>query len=185
MAESNACGNCGELLTESANTSVENRQPCPKCGSTRRRISLSARISGSVRITANPTVITYPMALLTIAQSLIDQGHFNIAIVTSHMACEVAAERALDAAYAAKNLETLGEAIEDFMSGYNLANKKNRKLYNALTGTELENEPFWSQFMKASEKRNKIVHRGGQAIKKEAEDALQAAKELITHLKQL
>jgi hypothetical protein len=124
------------------------------------------------------------MALLSIAQSLIDQGHFNIAIVTSHMACEVAAERALDAAYTTKNLKTLGEAIDDLMNGFNLANRKHRKLYNALTGTELENEPFWFQFKKASEKRNSIIHRGGQAIKKEAEDALQAAKELITHLKQ-
>jgi hypothetical protein len=125
------------------------------------------------------------MALLTIAQSLIDQGHFNIAIVTSHMACEVAAERALDAAYVAKNLEALGEAIDGLMSGFNLANERHRKLYNSLTGTELEKEPFWSRFKKASEKRNSIVHKGGQAIKKEAEDALQAAKELITHLKQL
>jgi hypothetical protein len=125
------------------------------------------------------------MALLTIAQSLIDQGHFNIAIVTSHMACEVAAERALDAAYVAKNLEALGEAIDGLMSGFNLSNERHRKLYNSLTGTELEKEPFWSRFKKASEKRNSIVHKGGQAIKKEAEDALQAAKELITHLKQL
>jgi hypothetical protein len=184
MAESTACGQCGELLTESANTSIENRQPCPKCGSTRRRVSIEARGSVSVSGTATLTLITYPTALLTIAQSLIDQGHFNIAIVTSHMACEVAAERAFDAAYAAKNLATLGEAIDEFMNGHNLGGEKNRKIYNALTGTKIENEPFWFRFKKASEKRNSIVHKGGQASKKEAEDALQAAKELITHLKQ-
>ena len=72
-------------------------------------------LSASVTLTANDTVITYPTALLTIAQSLIDQGLFDIAIITSHMACEVAAERAFDAAYAAKNLETLGEAIDGLM----------------------------------------------------------------------
>jgi hypothetical protein len=185
VAESNACGQCGELLTESANTSVENRQPCPKCGSTSRHVSLEFRGLVSVSGTATLTVITYPMALLTIAQSLIDQGHFNIAIVTSHIACEVAAERALDAAYAAKNLETLQDAVEGFMNGHNLAREQNRNLYNALTGTQIEKEPFWSRFMSAAKKRNKIVHGAGQATKKEAEDALQVAKELITHLKQL
>lgn len=185
MAESTACGQCGELLTEPAHTPVEKRQPCPKCGSTRRNFSVELRGAITVSGGVTATLVTYPMALLSIAQSLIDQGHFNIAIVTSHMACEVAAERALDAAYVAKNLETLGEAIDNFMNGVNLASDRNRKLYNALTGTELEKEPFWSRFKKASEKRNSIVHKGGQAIKKEAEDALQAAKELITHLKQL
>ena len=105
--------------------------------------------------------------------------------LTSHMACEVAAERAFDAAYADKNLETLGEAIDGLMNGFNLGNERRRKLYNALTGTEFEKESFWSRFKKASEKRNSIVHKGGYASKKEAVGALQSAKELITHLKQL
>ncbi len=93
--------------------------------------------------------------LLTIAQSLIDQGLVDIAIITSHMACEVAAERVFDAAYAAKNLETLGEAIDGLMNGFNLGNEKRRKLYNALTGTELEKEPFVS-FRRAGLDRHMI-----------------------------
>jgi hypothetical protein len=185
MAESTACGNCGELLDEPGNTPVEKRQPCPKCGSTRRNFSVEIRESLSVSASFTATVITYPKALLTIAQSLIDQGHFNIAIVTSHMACEVAAERAFDAGYAAKNLAALGEAVDGLMNGYNLGNKKHRKLYNALTGSKLEKEPFWSRFKNASEKRNSIVHKGGQANKKEAQDALQAANDLIMYLKQM
>lgn len=185
MAESTVCGNCGETVTEPASTPVEKRQPCPKCGSTRRNFSveLTASVSASASMTA--TLVTYPNALLTIARSLIDQGHFNIAIVTSHMACEVAAERAFDAAYAAKNLEPLGEAVDGLMNGHNLANDKHRKLYNALTGTELEKQSFWPQFRSASEKRNSIVHRGGHANKIEAEAASQAANELITYLKQM
>jgi hypothetical protein len=53
-------------------------------------------LSASVTLTANATVITHPTMLLTIAQSLIDQGLVDIAIITSHMACEVAAERVFD-----------------------------------------------------------------------------------------
>jgi hypothetical protein len=185
LPESTACGNCGEPLTELASISVEKRQPCPKCGSTRRTFSveMTATVTASASCTA--TLITYPKALVTIAQSLIDQGYFNIAIVTSHMACEIAAERAFDAAYAAKGLTPLGEAVGDLMNGYNLGNERYRKLYNVLTGIEIEKQPFWPRFKNASEKRNSIVHKGGQANKLEAEAALQAANDLITHLKQL
>ena len=163
MAESTACGNCGEPLTEPANTAVDQRQPCPKCGSTCR--SFSAEMTGGLKAsgTFTLTVITYPKALLTIAQGLIDQGHFNIAIVTSHMACEVAAERAFDAAYAAMNLIPLGDAVDALMNGHNLGSDRHRKLYNALSGTKLEDELFWSRFKAASEKRNAIVHKGGHA----------------------
>jgi energy-converting hydrogenase Eha subunit C len=144
---------------------------------------LAASISVSAKVTA--TRVTYPNTLLAIARRLIDQGLFNIAIVTSHMACEVAAERAFDAAYAAKKLEPLGEAVDGLMNGNNLAKDKHRKLYNALTGTELEKQSFWPQFKSASEKRNSIVHRGGHANKNEAEAALQGANELVTYLKQM
>jgi len=185
MAESTVCGNCGETITDPTNTPVEKRQPCPNCGSTRRNFSVELTDSIVLSAIVTATLVTYPKALLTIAQSLIDQGHFNIAVVTSHMACEVATERAFDAAYAAKKLEPLGEAVDDLMNGNNLANNKHRKLYNVLTGTELEKQSFWPQFKSASEKRNSIVHKGGHANKNEAEAALQAANELITYLKQM
>ncbi|WP_018175533.1 MULTISPECIES: zinc ribbon domain-containing protein [unclassified Thioalkalivibrio] len=185
MADSTVCGNCGETLTELGSTSVEKRQPCPRCGSTRRNFSVEITDSVTASASVTATVVTYPNALLTIARSLIDQGHFNISIVTLLMACEVAAERAFDAAYSAKNLETLGEAVDGLMNGHNLANDKHRKLYNALTGVELEGQYFWPRFKSASEKRNSIVHRGGHANKDEAEAALQAARELITYLKQI
>jgi hypothetical protein len=181
MPESTACGNCGELLDEPANE----RQVCPKCGSTLRSFSAEVKMSVTVTGSCNANVITYPNALLTIAKSLIDQGHFNIAIITSHLGCEIAAERAFDAAYASKKLETLGEAVDKLMNGHNLGNARYRKLYNALTGNELEKEPFWPAFKAASEKRNAIVHKGYQAGKEEAEAALNAGRDLITHLKQI
>jgi hypothetical protein len=185
MAASTVCGNCGETISEPASTPVEKRKPCPNCGSTRRNFSDVLTVSIGVSTSITDTLVTYPNALLTIARSLIDQGYFNIAVVTSHMACEVATERAFDAAYAAKKLEPLGEAVDGLMNGNNLANDKHRKLYNVLTGTELEKQSFWPRFKSTSEKRNSIVHKGGHANKNEAEAALQAANELITYLKQM
>jgi hypothetical protein len=146
---------------------------------------LAFEVHDPLTVSDSLTVSPYPKALLSIAQRLIEQGDFNIAVVTSHLACEVAAELAIEAAYAAKTLEPLGEAVDALMNGHNLGNDKHRDLYNALTGDELQKQPFWSQFKEASTKRNSIVHKRGHANKAEAETALQAATHLIRHLKQL
>ncbi|MCE9562891.1 MAG: hypothetical protein K8U57_12675 [Planctomycetes bacterium] len=46
------------------------------------------------------------------------------------------------------------------------------------------NVPFWARFRATSEKRNAIVHKGGQATKADAEAAHGAAVEMVTYLKQ-
>lgn len=53
MPDSTACGNCGETLSEPANTPVDQRQPCPKCGSTRR--SFSSEMTGSLTVSGTMT----------------------------------------------------------------------------------------------------------------------------------
>ena len=185
MADLIVCGNCGTKIKESNCTPIESRKPCPNCSSTRRNFlgEMNATISASASAVVG--VLTYPYALLTIARSLIEQGHFNIAIVTSHMACEVATERAFDVAYSAKKLESLGEVVDSLMNGNNLANDKHRKLFNVLTGTRIEKQSFWQHFKKASEKRNAIVHKGDHANKEEAEAALGAANAMIMYLEQI
>ena len=179
------CGNCGESIHEPSNIEVDDRLACIKCGSKARKFFVEFSDSANISDTLSVTLITYPNAILTIARDLIMHGYFNIAIVTSHMACEIASERAFDAEYAAKNLSALGEAVDELMNGHSLGNTKHRKLYNSLSGVKIEQKPFWNDFKKASEKRNLIVHKGGQANKLDAEKALDAATQLITYLKQI
>jgi hypothetical protein len=131
-----------------------------------------------------PFLFSYAQALLSIARSLINQGHFNIAIVTSHMACEVATEKALGAAFASRGIADLEEAVEALMNGYNLANDRHRKLYCALARDDIHKQPFWQQFKESAEGRNKIIHKGANASKVEAESSLKAAIDLVAHLKQ-
>ena len=45
--------------------------------------------------TLSTKFIPYPQRLLEVAQSLIHQSEFSIAVVVAHMACEVATERSL------------------------------------------------------------------------------------------
>jgi hypothetical protein len=118
---------------------------------------------------ATAVVITYPEALLTKAKELIATGDFSIAVVVAHMACEISAERAISRAFAEKGIGYLGESVEDLLPGYNLANGRVRKLYNAVTGNEIQNQSFWQAFKDSATRRNQAVHRGMIITKTDAE----------------
>lgn len=179
------CGQCGSPITDEVPSGdPAQRRPCARCGSTARAFSLSGSVTVHVSVSAELTVVTYPAALLAASKSLISDGQPSIAVVVAHMACEVAVERALSAAFAAKRLQQLEEPVTDFMNGYNLANDRNRRLYTALTGDAIEREPFWSAFVESASRRNKIMHEGRTASRAEAEASHQAAVSVVTHLKQ-
>jgi hypothetical protein len=131
-----------------------------------------------------PPRISYSQELLGIAKGLIERGNHSVAVVVCHMACEIAAERAFSAAYAAKGLTYLEPAVDDLLNGHNLAAEKNRNLYNALTGNTIQDEPFWQQFKASATRRNKAVHEGLIVNHQDAEASLQAARDLIAYLKQ-
>ncbi len=89
---------------------------------------------------------SYSEALLAKSQDLIAKNEFSIAVVVAHMACEIGAERAISQAFMDKGIEFLKEPVFDLLTGYNLANERIRNLYNAVTGNELQKQPFWQAF---------------------------------------
>jgi hypothetical protein len=186
MANSVFCKNCGAPITgESLSGDPAERKPCPHCGSLARRFELQAS-AGRYSLeggSATLVVIPYPEALLTTAQGLIANGEFSIAVVVAHMACEISAERALSRAFAAKGIGYLEEAIEDFLPAYNLANKRLRNLYNAVTGDEIQKQSFWPAFTESATLRNKAVHEGKIVTKAEAEASFKATSDLVAYLK--
>jgi hypothetical protein len=96
------------------------------------------------------------------------------------MACELVTEQSLSDAFAKKGLGYLQRSVTDLLNGYNLANRKNRRLYTALTGDAVQDTPFWTSFKESSCRRNDIVHGGGAKIvpKSDAENSYKAANEL-------
>ena len=133
----------------------------------------------------NISVEGYPQALLDICKGLMDGGQYSMSVVVAHMACEVEVERALSAAFASKGIQYLEDTLCDVaFEGYSLANKRNRKLYAALTGDHIEKQPFWEAFRNSAERRNKIVHHGRIIGREEAERSYNAAGAFISHLKQ-
>jgi hypothetical protein len=126
-------------------------------------------------------LLSYPRVLMNVARSLIDQNQFTIAVVVAHMACEVATEQMLSQSFSTKGLEYLKASVTDFLNGYSLYNKRNRKLYVALTGDEVHKATFWSKFKESARRRNNIMHEGLTVDKADAEESYKAADDLLLH----
>ena len=176
------CANCKMTLPDDSSLPDDKRTPCPKCGS-KGRIHLVEVTDGiGAGSTATAVVITYPQSLLNLAKIFMNQGHFSIAVVVAHMACEIASERAISAAFAARGIPELEDPVESFLNGYKLGNPRIRQLYTALTRDEIERNPFWEEFKASGDRRNAIIHRGATVDKTTAEKSLKAAHELVAHL---
>jgi hypothetical protein len=181
------CKNCGASITgETASGDPAQHNPCPHCGSLDRNRTLYVPVGeyAIVGDSADPVLITYPEALLDTARDLIAKDKFGVAVVVAHMACEIGAERVLSRAFTTKGIEYLQKPMEEFFSSYSLANERVRKLYNAVTGDQIQTQPFWSAFTKLAKQRNQAVHGGWIATKAEAETSLRAASDFVAYLKE-
>jgi hypothetical protein len=67
--------------------------------------------------------------------------------------------------------------------GYNLANPRIRKLYNAVTGDEIQKQAFWQAFKESATRRNQAVHKGRIITEADAKASFQAASDLVAYLK--
>jgi hypothetical protein len=108
MTSDSKCASCGAQIIEE---SQAHRKPCPECGSLARELSIEGHATIEITTTGEPTIIPYPEQLLSTSRQLIGDGHFSIAIVVAHIACEVAAERAISNAFKSKDLQYLEDPL--------------------------------------------------------------------------
>jgi len=101
----------------------------------------------------------------------------------AHQACEIASERTIARALAGNKHESTKEIEKSLSSGYNLTNDQTRNLYTTLTGDDIQKQPFWQQFKEFAALRNQIVHGYKTASRSEAEAALEAATNMVNHLR--
>lgn len=181
--EDTCCSECGHVITdEASSTDPAQRKPCPQCGALTRTVSVSGEICATGDITGSIKIITYPQKLLATCKGFIEDGEYSISVVVAHMACEVATERALSAAFASKGLQYLENPVLNFVNGYSLANDRNLKLYTALTGDHIEQRSFWQAFKESATRRNKIIHASSIIDQAEAQSSYQAASDFVSHL---
>ena len=127
----------------------------------------------------------YHRSLLEYARRWIDQCEFNVGIIISQTACEIFAEQLFDTIMQKKNVAWLKEPIDDLLPNYNIGNEKVRKLYVALTGDNIQDQSFWSDFKKHVEVRNKVVHSKYNATKEEADKSFTSVSEVVGHLESI
>ncbi len=150
--------------------------------------SVSANISvglPAIAVKATGVIVLPHKALLGTSQQLVDQQQYMAAVVIAQTACETFTEVAINAILREKALDYLDEPISELLPNYNLKNEKVRKLYVALTDDRIQDAPFWAEYTKLVSLRNRVVHRGKKPNKQQAEESLNAATEIISHIENL
>ena len=127
----------------------------------------------------------YPSQLLEAAEEMAASKKFEIAVVTSQMACEIQVERVLRAWFKCRALVDLESAIGDLLPSYNLSNEKLRKLYTSLTGDAIQRQAFWSEYKVLVSLRNKAIHGGARLQHTHAQVSISAAKRMLHHLSRI
>jgi len=127
-------------------------------------------------------VVPYHKHLINSSKEWIERDEFNVAIVFLQTACEVFTEQVIDAIMQKRSVAWLKEPIDDLFLNYNISNERVRKLYAALTGDRIQDQPFWSDFKQHVELRNKVVHTQYNARKEEADKSLASVSAVVAHL---
>lgn len=177
------CGNCNQHIPNAILESYPNGMPaCPHCGSLTMRYELAMHPEATVTAVDELTGAFYPEILIGSAEDLISQEKWGIAVIVIHMACEIAVEKSMSAAFKKDGIERLEEPVLEFLNGYSLRAVKNRSLYTALTGDEIQKESFWEGYLDSAKARNDAVH-GGYLVKEGAARAsLKACTEFVRHV---
>jgi HEPN domain-containing protein len=123
--------------------------------------------------------------LLRTAARLARSGNYQAAVVFAQTASEVQVERALAALLRRQGVsDPIQQALDDFIPNYGVHNKRQRKLWEALSGDgELTKQGFWAERLpRHIERRNAVVHRGEDVSAEEAADSIWVVLELMEHM---
>jgi len=178
------CTFCGQPIT---GESPEQPNPCEYCSSLSGGYPHLVNLTGAIAGVAVGYVegATYPQVILRIARFLLarnDDKLCGLATIVAHLACEVAIERSLSDSFAQKGIQSFEDAVVDILNGYNLANDKVRNLYTSVTGDEIQEQPFWGDFIRSAKRRDNIIRKGLIVGRGEAEETIKAASDFLAHL---
>lgn len=122
-----------------------------------------------------------PELLMNKAVDLFDSRFFEASIVTAQTACETCCEQVLSRHLreAAHHLESPVHAL---LGKYNIADKRVRDLYVALTGCKIQDESFWRTFVEMTQHRNRVVHAGDVVTEEDAERYLETARHVLAYM---
>ena len=116
------CSACSNEVLDDVELPIDQRVPCPHCGSPEKEKTVVADLTLAVVTT------DFPGGLLQDAERLVEEMQYGIAIIACHVPCEYMAARALSCAFARHSIKHLEEPVFDMMNGKSLGNERNRNL---------------------------------------------------------
>jgi hypothetical protein len=168
--------------TDCGSPKQDQNLPClnPDCRSVRSTVHAAGRAQGFSSARGTATVIFASDTLLARSRELVDSGDFSISVIVAVMACEIGVEIAVSHLIISKGIEYLRDVL---FQNYGLKSDPTRDTFNALTGEQVQQMPFWNNFIESVKLRNNTVHRWRDVTREEAERAHGAASELLAYLK--
>lgn len=123
------------------------------------------------------------MQLLEVAKQHHGAARHHECVIFAQMAAEVATESRLNALI--RKVRPAGvQAVLERQLDYNanLARLEVRRVYDALSGDAISDQPWWSEYAANSKRRNDVAHRGVGVTPDEAARGLSAVSSLVDHL---
>lgn len=183
MQTDTVCGQCGEPIY---NEDTNNRKPCPKCGSTKRKYSLTLAVQASASVTVTAEVFRPASAFLDVATALAssdDRMDWNLSVVAALVACEIATERTIVEVAKANGKQSAAVSQRNRDRTFKMQDPKTRALYKQLTGDDTEQPADdWRKHVAGRDLRHSIVHEGLQTSRKDAADFLTTATRFANRL---
>jgi hypothetical protein len=115
------------------------------------------------------------------AQELLDEGLYDSAVITAQVACEVWFEVALRI--------LLGPVDADQATPAPLISErlvpqeaKACKVWHAVTGEHIDDQPFWREYRDVVARRDRVVHSAERMSELEAEESVRTAKVVCDYI---
>lgn len=181
MVDTIQCSECPELVPDDSALPDEQRTPCPKCGS-RGRVR-KTKVIESVGATIGISWNVYTREFIETARDYFNKGEYSVTVLFAHTACEIASEQAFSRHFADHGLSAFEESISKLIPSFSMMDDRVRKLHTALSGKQIGEQSFWSQYTDSVRLRNKVIHEGKSVTRDEANNTLNVIKEFIEYLK--
>jgi hypothetical protein len=106
----------------------------------------------------------------------------EIAILSAQMAVETCAERCFEELLLHRGLGALVEPLVACVPDRSFQDARSRRLWTALTDTQISKAPTWKAYDSHVELRNTVAHRGARVTPEDALNSCEACRGLVTFM---
>jgi HEPN domain-containing protein len=134
-----------------------------------------AAVMATMRVmNQTPPSPPYYSDLLGLADALLREGRYELAVVVAQMACEVVVEQTLTPFLKDKRPKTFDLTTGVINSYMRWTRDRN-----------ITKQSFWKPYCRHAQRRHDVVHRGARVSPSEARDSTTTARQFVEHVDQV